>query len=45
MTAQTIENIERAAWYARLAFGFCQESNNSIPVMPEKSDSTFYVMP
>lgn len=44
-TTQNIEDIERAAWYARLAFGIYQEKPTNPPAAPEKSDSAFYVLP
>jgi hypothetical protein len=40
----TIEDIERAAWYARLAFGTYQEKA-TLPAMIDKSQPTFDVMP
>ena len=41
----SIEDIERAAWYARLAFGMYQEKTDKQPVGPKKSEITFCVMP
>jgi len=47
MKTHKIEDVERAAWYARLAFGIYQEksANAKPPAPPEKSQSTFYVLP
>ena len=42
---QNIEDLERAAWYARLAFGIYQEKAIKPAVKPEKSENAFYVMP
>jgi len=42
---QKIEDIERAAWYARLAFGIYQEKLTKPVAKPEKPESSFYVMP
>jgi len=42
---QKIEDIERAAWYARLAFGIYQEKVIKPVAKPEKPESAFYVMP
>ena len=44
MKTQKMEDIERAAWYARLAFGFYQEKQTP-PAVPEKSEPAFYVIP
>lgn len=44
MKTRKIEAIERAAWYARLAFGFYQEKQTP-PAVPEKSEPIFHVMP
>jgi len=38
-------DIERAAWYARLAFGDWQFENNKALNTEEKVKSTFYVIP
>ena len=40
-----IEDIERAAWYARLAFGIYQETESRQSAEPKKSEPAFYVMP
>ena len=40
-----IEDIERAAWYARLAFGIYQEVESKQPAGAKKSEPAFYVMP
>ena len=45
MKKRKIEDVERAAWYARLAFGIYQEKAKNPPAAPEKSESTFQVMP
>lgn len=45
MKPRTIEDIERASWYARLAFGIYQEDDNPPPAAPEKSATIFHVMP
>jgi len=42
---QNIEDIERAAWYARLAFGIYQEKVVKPAAAPEKPEPAFYVMP
>ena len=41
----SIEDIERAAWYARLAFGMYQEKTDKQLALPKKSEITFCVMP
>ena len=45
MDNKTIEELERAAWYARLAFGFYQDKATSPPAIPEKAEVTFNVLP
>lgn len=45
MKTRKIEDIERAAWYARLAFGMYQEKESVPPALPEKSKQIFYVIP
>ena len=40
-----IEDIERAAWYARLAFGIYQETKSKQLAEPEKPEPAFFVMP
>lgn len=45
MSPQNIEDIERAAWYARLAFGIYQENVITPEAKPEKPETAFYVMP
>lgn len=45
MKAQRIEDIERAAWYARLAFGIYQEAEVKPTATPEKPEQAFHVMP
>lgn len=42
---QGIEDIERAVWYARLAFGAFPEFDNQVPAAPEKCEPVFNVMP
>jgi hypothetical protein len=42
---QNLEDIERAAWYARLAFGICQEEVVKPAAAPEKPETAFYVIP
>ena len=42
---QNIEDLERAAWYARLAFGIYQEKIVKPEAAPEKRETVFYVMP
>lgn len=42
---QTLRDIERAAWYARLAFGSSTEEEVWLPSRPEPQASTFCVMP
>jgi hypothetical protein len=42
---QTPEEIERAAWYARLAFGIYTEAVNAPPGPPERTTPGFNVMP
>ena len=45
MKPQTIEDLERAAWFARLAFGVYPESDDIEPVVPKKPAPVFYVIP
>ncbi|MBT8439973.1 MAG: hypothetical protein KJO91_09615 [Gammaproteobacteria bacterium] len=45
LKTQDIEDIERAAWYARLAFGTYQEKVAKPAKTPEKPEPTFFVMP
>lgn len=45
MQKSEIEDIERAAWYARLALGVFTDADQTLPQVPDKSDSTFSVMP
>ncbi len=45
MKQQQIEDIERAAWYARLAFGIYQEKVIKPAAKPVKPETVFYVMP
>ena len=45
LETQNIEEIERAAWYARLAFGIDQEITRNTSAKPEKPEPTFHVMP
>ena len=45
MKTRTIEDVERAAWYARLAFGIYREKESTPPAPPEKSKQIFYVIP
>lgn len=45
MKSQQIEDIERAAWFARLAFGIFPESGNQPPAAPQKPVAVFNVMP
>lgn len=44
MKTQTIEDIERAAWFARLAFGTYQEKESTPQAPPEKLKQIFYVI-
>ena len=45
MRTRKIEDIERAAWYARLAFGIYQENENPPPAKPTQSEKVFVVLP
>lgn len=40
-----IEDIERAVWQARLAFGACQQENTAKADKPETHKPTFVVLP
>jgi|GEM_PF-1987122 hypothetical protein len=42
---QALRDVERAAWYARLAFGSSTEEEVPPPVRPDPQVSTFCVMP
>lgn len=42
---RNLEETERADWYARLAFGICQEKSSNTPAKPEKPEPAFYVIP
>jgi hypothetical protein len=42
---RTLEDIERSAWYARLAFGVYTGPGNQPPAVPEKHKPAFNVMP
>ncbi|MEJ2214251.1 MAG: hypothetical protein P8Y20_09370 [Gammaproteobacteria bacterium] len=44
MNSKTLEDIERAAWFARLAFGVYQENMKS-PPMPKTVEVKFNVLP
>ncbi len=45
MNSKTIEDLERAAWYARLAFGVYQDKPVSPPAVPKKAEATINVLP
>jgi len=45
MKTQKIEDLERAAWYARLAFGMYREKASTQPVVTEKPKQIYYVIP
>ena len=45
MKPQMIEDIERAAWYARLALGVYSETVKPPPAQPERTTPVFNVMP
>lgn len=45
MNRKTIEDLERAAWYARLAFGVYQDKPISPPATSKKAEVTFNVLP
>ena len=45
MKTQKIEDIERAVWYARLAFGMYQEKERTPSALPEKPKQVFNVIP
>jgi hypothetical protein len=45
MRPETIEDIERADWYARLAFGVYSETVKAPSAQPERTTPVFNVMP
>jgi len=45
MKTEKIEDIERAAWYVRLAFGVYPEKGSTPPAAPEKSKPGYNVIP
>ena len=44
MKEQTIDDVERATWYARLAFGIYQETEAIPQAKTKKIESDFYVV-
>lgn len=44
MKHKNLNDLQRAAWFARLAFGVSTDLN-SIPKAPEKSQAVFHVIP
>ncbi len=45
MKPQSLQDIERAAWFARLAFGAYTAQVNPPKPAPAESDRTFQVLP
>ena len=45
MKLKNIKDIERAAWFARLAFGTSVGKNATVPNAPKKTAPVFHVMP
>ena len=45
MALKTIEDIERAAWFARMAFGIYEPSEEVDANSKDQPESAFYVIP
>ena len=41
----TMKDIERAAWFARLALGDCRGIEQISPTKPSKTSAVFHVIP